>query len=280
MGLVDLLKRRGGPESSGVSGDPRKARSEAELVGIAVSDPDLEHRLLAVERLVSQEALREVALNGAHLDARLKAVRRITDQRMLAAIMRERKQPDLMMACFEGIDDPEVLAEIARDPGQSLTARRIAIDMFADRELLVDILRSVKAPVLRRAAVERIGDEALRRELEEELSAHRPDDHLDRILRTYDAEVLVEFLGAFRDSPAAVRALGRLAAGEGEPAEHAAAILGRLLKHARAEIRKLALAGLRKAGAVPRDVVEEMAGSDPDPEVRRLAAAALEGEDA
>ncbi|MCK5803373.1 MAG: hypothetical protein KAI66_11095, partial [Lentisphaeria bacterium] len=258
----------------------RKVRNELDLVRIAVADPELEDRLLAVERLVGQEAFKEVALTGNYLDARLKAVRRIQDQRMLAGIMCERKQPDLMMACFEGIHDPEILEEVAKDPRQSLTARRIAIDMFADRELLLDILRSVSVPVLRRAAVERIGDEALRKQLEEELLAHRPDEHLDRILETNDAEVVVEFLGAFRESPAAVRALGRLARGGGEHGEHASAILSRQLKHARAEIRMLALEGLRAADAFPPAVAEEMAGSDPDPEVRRLAGAALAGENA
>ncbi len=280
MGLADLLKRRRGGERPTSRRAPERVRGEEELVRIAMEDPELEHRLLAVDRLGSQDALERVALDGSHLDARLKAVRRITDQRVLARIMRERKQPDLMMACFEGIRDPAVLEEVARDTRQSLTARRIAIDMFADRDALLDILRSVNAPVLRRAAVERIGDQDLRAQLEAELAAHRPDENLDRILETYDADVLVEFLGAFRDSPSAVRALGRLAGRGGEAGEHAAVILTRLLKHARAEIRRIALEGLADTEAFPADVVEEMAGSDPDPEVRRLAQAALEKADA
>ena len=59
-------------------------------------------------------------------------------EKVLAEIMRQRKNPDLMMACFERIRSQEVLEAIARDRAYNVTARRIAINMFADQNLLVD----------------------------------------------------------------------------------------------------------------------------------------------
>jgi hypothetical protein len=189
--------------------------------------------------------------------------------------MRERKQPELMMACFEGIRDHEVLREIAGDPRQSVTARRLAINMFADQELLLEVIRSVTDPGVRRAAIEKVHDPELRQRLAAELEDRQSGGRLDRILDRYDPEVVVEVLGSFRDSEAAVRALGTLATRGGEAGARAVEILRRQLRHARGDLRRKALVQLAHAGAVPEDVVREMAENDPDPRVRQEASAVL-----
>lgn len=276
MGLGQLLRTG---RRSADAGSRRKAvrriQDEAELIRLACHDPDLEVRVLAVERLRSQTALRRVAVEGEHLDARVRAVRRIEDPRVLAGIMRERKQPDLMMACFEGIRDQEVLAEIARDPGQSLTARRIAINMFADQALLAELITSLRAPALREAALERIQDPELRARLhrEENGGAERdPEARALELARITDPDDLAEVLGAFRDSPGAVRALGALASDAGGGSRRAAEILVRQLKHPRPEIRRLALEKLAAAGRLPENELAVLEENDPDPGVRALAA--------
>jgi hypothetical protein len=246
------------------------ATDEAILVRIACEDPDLEVRHRAVDRLKRVDALRSVALDGKHLDARLKAVAKIQDPQVLAEVMRERKNPDLMMACFEQIKDQSVLEKIARDPAYNVTARRIAINMFADQNLLADILKSVRAPALRDAAARRIQDPALRREAEERSRAEQaqPDRHMDRILERYDPEVVVEMLGAFRDSTAAVRGLGVILARGGAAGERAGEILGRFLLHAKPEIRRAAVAQLKPAAASMVEELQELAEKDADPQVR------------
>jgi hypothetical protein len=243
---------------------------EAILVRMACEDPDLEVRHRAVDRLRTVDALRRVALDGKHLDARLKAVAKIDDAQVLAQVMRERKNPDLMMACFEGIKDQSVLEAIARDPAYNVTARRIAINMFADQDLLADLLKTVRAPALRRAAASRIDDPELRRQAEEEARAEQahPDRHMDRILERYDPEVVVEMLGAFRDSTAAVRGLGVILARGGAAGERAAEILARFLLHAKPEIRLEAVAQLRPAAESMREQLEELVEKDADPQVR------------
>ncbi len=250
----------------------RTVRDQAVLVTLATGDPDLEVRLLAVERITGDVNLCTVALEGNHLDARLKAVRRIQDPRLLATIMRRRKHLDLMLACFERIRDPSVLAQIAGDARQSLTARRIAINMFADQGLLLDLLETIREPSLRRAAIEKIIDPGLRRRLETEGSVTRRAERIDRILATYDPLIVVEMLGTFRDSVTAVRTLATLVSDGGEAGERAAHILHLQLKHAKPSIRLAALKGLASTHMITGDAIAELAASDPDPRVRNEAA--------
>lgn len=275
MGLLSRLqpsRRTGKPEGRRAS--VRKCRGEEELVRFSCEDPDLEVRLLAVEKLQSTASLRRVAIEGKHLDARLKAARAIKDPGVLAGIMCERKQPELMMACFEGIQDQDVLAEIARNPLQSLTARRIAINMFADQTLLADLLNSLRVPALREAALERIEDPDLkeRLRLEDEACGPAPEERALELAKQIDSDELAEILGAFREAPGAVRALGALATPIGGNSGRAIEILRRLLKSARADIRLLALQQLACVDEVPNDVLDDLVDGDPNPEVRTFAA--------
>jgi len=246
-----------------------KIEDEDVLLHLACEDPDLEVRHRAVERLRNTDALRRAAIHGQHLDARLKAVARIDDPWVLAGIMRERKNPDLMMACFEGIHNQEVLEAIARDSAYNVTARRIAINMFADPKLLIGLLDSLRAPALRRAALQRLKGEAVPVEAEEERP--HPEEHMNRILESYDAENVAEMLGAFRDSPAAVRGLGVILARGGGAGERAAEILERELKHVTPEIRLEALKQLRPVAGRMTEQLQAVAENDPDPRVRGAA---------
>ena len=271
MSLANFLRPRHLHSDPGVRARAMDSLAdEAILLRMACEDPDLEIRHRAVDRLKGNDALRRVAIEGQHLDARLKAVARIDDATTLAEIMRERKNPDLMMACFEQIKDQQVLEAIARDPAYNVTARRIAINMFADQELLADILKSVRAPALRQAAAEKIEDPELRREAEKQarLEQKQPDKNMDRILEHYDPEVVAEMLGAFRDSTAAVRGLGVILARGGDAGERAAELLGRFLLHAKPEIRLEAVTQLRPVAASMADELTELAEKDPDPAVR------------
>jgi len=241
-----------------------KLEDEAVLQRIGCEDPDLEVRHRAVQKLQSTDALRRVAIHGQHLDARLKAVARIDDPWVLAEIMRERKNPDLMVACFEGIRSQEVLQAIAQDSAYNVTARRIAINMFADPGLLTGLLENLRAPGLRRATLQRLAVEGE----EEGKDRPHPDEHMDRILEHYEAEDVAEMLGAFRDSPAAVRGLGVILARGGSAGERAAEILERLLKHATPEIRLEALRQLRPVAGRLSEQLQALAENDPDPRVR------------
>ena len=276
MGLLNRLQPRrwtGKPE--GRRTFVRRCQGEEELVRFSCEDSDLEVRLLAVEKLQSTTSLRRVATEGKHLDARLKAARAIKDPVVLAEIMCERKQPELMMACFEGIQDQEVLAGIARNPRQSLTARRIAINMFADQTLLADLLNSMRAPALREAALERIEDPALKERLrleDEAAYGPTPEERALELAKQIDSDELAEILGAFREAPGAVRALGVLASPDGGSSGRAVEILRRLLKSARADIRLLALEQLDMVDGVPTDLLDDLVDGDPNPEVRTFAA--------
>jgi hypothetical protein len=142
--------------------------------------------------------------------------------------------------------------------------------MFADQNLLADILKTVRQPALREAARERLVDADVGdTEATREQDAHAdPDRHMDRILATYDPETVAEMLGAFRDSPAAVRGLGVILARGDAAGERAEEILGRLLKHATPDIRLEALSQLRPAARRMADDLRALGENDPDPRVR------------
>ncbi len=278
MGLATLFRSGYRSANPAVRREAVKTLTdETTLVALASHDPDLEVRLLTVERIPSETGLRTVALQGEYIDARLKAVRRIQNPRLLADIMRRRKHPDLMLACFEGIRDQAVLTQIAGDVRQSLTARRIAINMFADQGLLLELLETIREPGLRRTAIEKLSDPDLRRRLQHEAASQSRRGRIDRILAGHDPLLVVEMLGAFRDSLAAVRALAKLVAGGGEAGERATEILTRQLKHAKPAIRLEALHGLIPTQSISGDALAELAESDPDPRIRSEAAAFLAG---
>jgi hypothetical protein len=271
MGLTSLWR------DSGADAEARRravAREddEAKLVEYACRDADLETRHLAVDRLNTVSAWRAVALNGQHLDARLRAVEHIDDPWQLAEIVRERKNRELMLACMARITDQQVLALIARDARFNIATRRLAVQMFSEPALLAEVLSDLAEPGLRQALHERAGGGP-------SLPAPTPtaadvEVRVDRLLTTYEPDVLVEALAAFRDSPGAVGALGVLCRRQ-DPASHRALeVLTRLLRHPRADIRVRAVGALACRTDVCADDLRTAAANDPDPRVRAAAARA------
>ena len=245
---------------------------EPALVTAACEDADLEVRRVALDRLSSPAAIRRVALDGHYLDARLRALGRLDDPRDLLDVMRERKNYQLMLACFARITDQGLLAEIARDPRFNITARRIAVQMFSEPQLLGEVLNGLAEPGLRDALSAR-GAAAPAAP-----SVPRPEEieaRVDRLLVGYQADVLAEALAAFRDSPGAVRAIGVLARRGGDGAPRAVEVLTRLLRHARPDIRVLAVEGLAACPSASPDGLSAAAENDPDPRVRDAASRAL-----
>lgn len=245
---------------------------EAKLVAYACHDADLETRHLAVDRLNTVSAWRAVALNGQHLDARLRAVEHIDDPWQLAEIIRERKNRELMLACMARITDQQVLALIARDARFNIATRRLAVQMFSEPALLAEILSDLAEPGLRQALRERAGSGTT-------LSAPTPTEadieaRVERLLTTYEPDVLVEALAAFRDSPGAVGALGVLCRRQDHAAQRALDVLTRLLRHPRADIRVRAVDALASRTDVSADDLRTAAANDPDPRVRAAAARA------
>ena len=272
MGLTSLWR------DSGADAEARRRAvtredDETRLVDYACRDADLETRHLAVDRLATVSAWRAVALNGQYLDARLRAVEQIDDPWLLAEIVRERKNRELMLACMARIMDQEVLAHIARDSRFNIATRRLAVQMFSEPVLLAEVLSGLAEPGLRQALHERAGGGP-------PLPAPSPtppdiEARVERLLTTYEPDVLVEALAAFRDSPGAVGALGVLCRRQDSAAHRALEVLTRLLRHPRADIRVRAVDALACRTDRCADDLRTAAANDPDPRVRAAAARAL-----
>ena len=271
MGLTNLWRDREADVEARRRAVSRED-DEAVLVEYACRDTDLETRRLAVDRIANASGWRAVALTGQHLDARLRAVEHIDDPWMLADIVRRRKNRELMLACMARITNQQVLALIARDAGYNIATRRLAVQMFSEPDLLAEVLSGLAEPGLRQVLGDRAGAGPL--------PSPPPDPEevearVDRLLLTYDPEVLVEALHAFRDSPGAVGALGVLCRREGPAAHRALEVLVRLLRHPRADIRVRAVEALAHRVEGCRDELQTAASSDPDPRVRQAAARAV-----
>ncbi|MFO7693716.1 MAG: hypothetical protein R6V57_11580 [Vicinamibacterales bacterium] len=272
MGLTNLWRDRDADVEARRRAVARED-DEAVLVECACRDADLETRRLAVDRIANASGWRSVALNGQHLDARLRAVEHIDDPWTLADIVRQRKNRDLMLACMARITNQQVLALIAKDAGYNIATRRLAVQMFSEPALLAEVLSGLAEPGLRQALGDKAGAGPM-------LPPPPPDPaeveaRVDRLLQTYDPEVLVEALHAFRDSLGAVGALGVLCRREGPAAPRALELLVRLLRHPRADIRVRAVEALANRAGDCRDELQNAASSDADPRVREAAARAV-----
>src|SRR4030043_2003719 len=139
------------------------------LVETAKTDTEKKVRIAALNKIADEIQLVEIAKEAKDMDVRLGAIEKIDNQKLLAEIIRTRKNYDIMRACFEKITDDSILKSIAEDDHYNITARRIAIDMFADQWILVEIARAVKDPGVQEAAIEKLSDEKVRNKLRQEL---------------------------------------------------------------------------------------------------------------
>jgi hypothetical protein len=217
MGLSDLFKP---PHKS--SNPERRLKAVAKLTDqsvlaeLAKTDPSPRVRKAAVERIDDQDMLMAVALDGDEIDARLAAVERIGSQEKLAEIIKVRRNYRLMAACFSQITDKAILEKIAYDTEYNMSARRMAIEGYAEESFLADLQpptsgEQVKTP-----------------------------EEIDALIEKYGGARLARALGKFRGSPSAMTALGQIMNRGGEDGKTAVDYLAQGLIHANAEVRAVA----------------------------------------
>jgi hypothetical protein len=235
MGLSDIFKpayRSSNPEKRLQA--VGKLEDQEILAQLAMSDPSPRVRKAAAEKVENQDLLIKIALDGNELDARIAAVERIDSQEKLAEIIKLRKNYELMGACFARITDNKILERIAHDTGYNRTARRIAIENYADESLLSEM---------------------------EQRQVDRAEPKSEEKIRAYAAKYggvrLARALGKFRGSRNALIALGDIMRMGGEPASIAVEYLTQALRHSNPVISSTAreqLVSIREADLIARMV--------------------------
>ena len=190
---------------------------QAALKTIAQSDKSPRVRLAAISRITDQDALLQVILDGQEIDARIAAVERIDSQQMLAEIIKLRKNYQLMAACFARITNKKILKAIANYPEYNISARRIAIENYADEALL-------------REALSRTSDS----------SRLKTPEEIKELIDNYGGIQLIRALGKFRGSRNAIAAIGEIMRQGGESATLAVQYLAQALVHANEDVRRCA----------------------------------------
>lgn len=217
MGLSDLFK----PDHK--SSDPEVRLRFVErtsdldrLADMACHDRSPRVRRAAIARLDDETTLESVALNGEHIDARVAAVQRIDSQTTLARIIKLRRNYDLMAACFARITDKNILDMIANDKEYNLSARRIAIENYADEAYLA----------------ESIGNQSDH--------AEKSPEEVEQLVKKYGGANLVRALGRFRGSKSAIKAMGQIMRSGTEASEQATEQIAQGLIHANGSVRQAA----------------------------------------
>jgi len=229
----------------------QKSGDRDDLIDAACSDDSPRVRLAAVARLDDDETLAKVALDAKELDVRIAAVERISSQQLLADIIKARKNYELMGACFARITDREILEAIAQDTGYNPTARRIAVEQFADESYLDDVDRA-----------------------REERDNRVSDESIDRLLRASGDLRVVRAIGRFRNSEKAVRALGAIAKKGGESGGLAVEYLCRALGSSNSKVQATAKEEL--CGLSDPELVSQLVRSLDDPRLREPVRDVLE----
>jgi hypothetical protein len=237
MGLFKKDDPRARLESVEKSGDT------GELIEAACSDDSPRVRLAAVAKLNDDETLSKVALDAKELDVRIAAVERISSQQLLADIIKARKNYELMGACFARITDRKILEAIAQDTGYNPTARRIAVEQFADESYLEDVSKA-----------------------KEEKDTGRGEAAIDRLLEASGDLRVVRAIGRFRHSEKAARALGAIAKKGGESGGLAVEYLCRALGSSNPKVQATAKGEL--AGLSDPELVSLLVRSLDDPKLR------------
>jgi hypothetical protein len=187
------------------------------LAQLAKSDKSPRVRMAAVTKVDDQELLVSIALDGAEIDSRIAAVECIESQQRLADIIKARRNYQLMGACFARITDRKILEAIANDPEYNRSARRIAIENFADESFLAEVSLAEAEP-----------------------AKPKSREEIDKLIRAYGGARLVQAMGRFRGSPNAIRALGEIMRRGGDAAFTALEYLAQALIHANPEISQCA----------------------------------------
>jgi len=201
----------------------RELNDTAILAKIAKEDSSSRVRIAAVEKITDQDILSDIALNGNEIDARIAAVERIESQEELARIIKIRKNFQLMGACFTKITDRDILERIAHDKEYNMSARRMAIENYANEAYLTEI--------------------------EEKKSHTDPPtspEEVDDLIEKYGADNLARALGRFRGSKSAIVALGEIIRKGGDAAETAIEYVAKGLTYSNKEVAEAAQEVLAK----------------------------------
>jgi hypothetical protein len=249
-------------------------QDEEHLVEIASEDPSSEVRRAAARKVMNEKRLAKIAEKAKQIDVVLDAVGRIRDQGLLAEVILTNRNHQVMKAAFEGIADPRILEEIAKDERYSISARRIAIDNFADQSFLEDVAQSVSTPSVKKAASDKLakarGEVPGKPEEKGLKKATFNVENIEALLQHYGADRILDAVGKFRGSEGAIRSIGLIA--RQDPGGRAKAIhyLEKALNHSHPNIRLCALeelCSIRPDAEVDR-IVSRLE-NDPDPSVRK-----------
>ena len=194
---------------------------QAILTKLSMSDPSPRVRQAAVAKVTDQELLLKIALDSKEIDVRVAAVERIDSQEKLAEIIKVRRNFQLMGACFARITDKKVLDGIAKNPEYNMSARRMAIESYADESFLTEISGE-------QAGTNRI----------------KTPEEINKLIKKYGGAYLVRALGRFRGSKNAILALGEIVRQGGEPAILALEKVTQGLAHANPQVSEAARAVL------------------------------------
>jgi len=216
MGLFEIFKPAYKSQNPEVRLEAVMAAADQNLLAeLAANDPSPRVRKAAVLKVTDQQLLYNIALDVKEIDARIAAVEQIESQEKLAEIIKIRKNFQLMGACFSKITDKNILQKIAYDTEYNMSARRLAIEQFAD--------------------------EAYLNAFEEKSSSNKESkskEEIDAIINKYGGAELVHALGKFRGSKSAMQALGEVLKRGGSAAHSAVEQLAKGLLHANPEIEQ------------------------------------------
>lgn len=194
-----------------------KTEDQNVLANLAKSDSSPRVRLAAVAKVSDQDLLAEIALDGNEIDSRIAAVGKIESQQKLADIIKVRRNFKLMGACFARITDKKILNAIANDTGYNMSARRMAIEGFADESYLSE------------ATIEAEGT-----------AKPKSPEEINALIKKHGGVRLARALGRFRGSTAALMALGEIMRRGGEAAVIALEYLAQALAHANSAVAQTA----------------------------------------
>ncbi|MBD3170375.1 MAG: hypothetical protein GF307_12900 [candidate division Zixibacteria bacterium] len=224
MGLSDIFKPAYRSKDPEKRLEAVKELSEQDILAeLAMKDKSPRVRMAAIARVEDQGLLMKIALDGDELDSRIAAVERIKSQEKIAEIIKARKNYELMGACFAQITSKAILEKIANDPGYNRSARRIAIENYADESVLADFEKR-----------------------EVDRSEPKSADEISDYIRKYGGDKLVRTLGKFKGSKNSIITLGNIANMGDDASPQAVEYLTRALKHSNPEISDTAVEQLSR----------------------------------
>ncbi|KQC12605.1 MAG: hypothetical protein APR63_02500 [Desulfuromonas sp. SDB] len=123
----------------------------------AIKHSDRDFRLKALAKIENNSKLKEIAYTDPSMDIRTAAVERMTDQKMMAEMMKDKHLVDLYPWLASRIDKEDLLYDIALSSPQSQGARDV-VDKIHNQNYLKDISLKAYNPKFRAAAISYLQD--------------------------------------------------------------------------------------------------------------------------